>query len=117
MTPIPPPKTQKKQPEANAPVVMQIIPALGAGGAEQGCVDVAAELVRAGAISIIVSNGGHRVPEILRAGSQHINMTVDSKNPLTIWRNSRRLRKIIAKQKVDIIHVRSRAPAWSGWPG
>lgn len=94
---------------------MQIIPALGAGGAEQGCIDVAAELARAGAVSIIVSNSGNRIPEILRAGSQHINMAVDSKNPYIIWRNSRHLRKIIIKQKIDIVHVRSRAPAWSGW--
>lgn len=94
---------------------MQVIPSLGAGGAEQGCIDVAAELVRAGAVSIIVSNGGHRIPEILRAGSQHISMKVDSKNPYIIWRNSLRLRKIITKHKVDILHVRSRAPAWSGW--
>ncbi len=99
----------------NGPVIMQIIPALGAGGAEQGCIDVAAELVRAGATSIIVSHGGHRIPEILRNGSQHIEMEVDSKNPYVMWRNSKRLRKLINKLNVDIVHVRSRAPAWSGY--
>lgn len=96
-----------------APVVMQIIPALGAGGAEQGCIDIAAELTRAGAKAIVVSNGGARVPELARAGALHINMPVDSKNPLVMARNILRLRKLIRQHGVDIVHVRSRAPAWS----
>ena len=97
------------------PVVIQVIPALGAGGAEQGCVDVAAELVKSGAKSIVVCNGGHRIPEIRRAGSIHINMPVDSKNPFVMWRNIGRLRKLIREHDADIVHVRSRAPAWSAW--
>jgi len=96
-----------------APVVMQIIPALGAGGAEQGCIDIAAELTRAGAKAIVVSNGGARVPELARAGALHINMPVDSKNPLVMWQNIGRLRKLIRQHGVDILHARSRAPAWS----
>jgi glycosyltransferase involved in cell wall biosynthesis len=97
------------------PTVMQIIPALGAGGAEQGCIDVAAELVKSGAKSIVVCNGGHRIPEILRRGSIHINLPVDSKNPIVMWRNIGRLRKLIREHDVDIVHARSRAPAWSAW--
>lgn len=97
------------------PTVMQIIPSLGAGGAEQGCIDVAAELVKSGAKSIVVCNGGHRIPEILRAGSTHINLPVDSKNPVVMWRNIARLRKLIREHDVDIVHARSRAPAWSAW--
>lgn len=92
---------------------MQIIPELGAGGAEQGCVDMAAEIVRAGARSIVVSNGGHRVPELLRVGATHINLPVNSKNPMVMWRNVGRLQKLIRKYKVNIVHARSRAPAWS----
>ncbi len=99
----------------NKPVILQIIPSLGAGGAEQGCIDVAAEIVRSGATSIVVSNGGHRVPEILRAGSTHIDLPVHSKNPFVMWRNIGRLRKIIRDHNVDIVHARSRAPAWSAW--
>lgn len=97
------------------PVVMQIIPALGAGGAEQGCIDVAAELVKSGAKSIVVCHGGHRLPEILRGGSTHIEMPVHSKNPFVMWRNISRLRKLIREHDVDIVHARSRAPAWSAW--
>lgn len=97
------------------PVILQIIPSLGAGGAEQGCIDVAAEIVRSGATSIVVSNGGHRVPEILRGGSTHIDLPVHSKNPFVMWRNIGRIRKIIRDYNVDIVHARSRAPAWSAW--
>lgn len=97
------------------PVIMQIIPELGPGGAEQGCIDIAAELVRAGARAIVVSNGGSRIHELARVGAQHINMPVHSKNPLTMFLNVLRLQRLIRKHKVDIVHARSRAPAWSAW--
>ncbi len=95
------------------PVVLQVIPALGAGGAEQGCIDVAAELVRATAKAIVVSSGGPRVTELNRAGALHITLPVHSKNPFVMYRNIGRLRKIIKDYDVDIVHARSRAPAWS----
>ncbi len=92
---------------------MQIVPELGPGGAEQGCLDVAAELVRSGAQAIVVSNGGSRVHELARAGAVHINMPVNSKNPLVMLKNARKLRQLIQRYKVNIVHARSRAPAWS----
>ncbi len=101
--------------ESKRPVIMQIIPALGAGGAEQGCIDVAAAIVKAGAQAIVVSNGGYRVSELERIGATHIDLPVHSKNPLVMWRNIKRLRKLIAKHGVNIVHARSRAPAWSAW--
>lgn len=97
------------------PVIMQIIPSLGAGGAEQGCIDVAAEIVKSGAKSIVVCHGGHRLPELQRGGTLHVNLPVHSKNPFVMWRNIARLRKLIREHDVDIIHARSRAPAWSAW--
>lgn len=97
------------------PVIMQIIPNIGAGGAEQGCIDMAGEIIKAGAISIVVSNGGHRLHELLRTGAKHIELPVHSKNPMTMWRNISRIRKLIKKYNVDIVHVRSRAPAWSAY--
>ena len=108
-------KSSNEKSARHAPVVMQIIPSLGAGGAEQGCIDVAAELVKSGAKSIVVCHGGHRIPEILRGGSIHIEMPVHSKNPFIMWRNIARLRKAIREHDVDIVHARSRAPAWSAW--
>jgi glycosyltransferase involved in cell wall biosynthesis len=94
---------------------MQIIPELGPGGAEQGCLDVAAELVRAGSKSIVVSNGGSRVHELQRVKAIHIDLPVHSKNPVIMAKNIKRLRKLILKHQVDIVHVRSRAPAWSAY--
>jgi glycosyltransferase involved in cell wall biosynthesis len=97
------------------PVILQIIPELGPGGAEQGCIDIAAELVASGAVAIVVSNGGSRLPELARTGASHINLPVHSKNPLTMWKNIRALRKIIYRYNVNIVHARSRAPAWSAF--
>lgn len=97
------------------PVVMQIIPVLGPGGAEQGCIDVGAELVRVGSQAIVVSNGGRRVHELKRHGVKHIDLPVHSKNPFIIHKNIKRLRELIIQNNVDIVHVRSRAPAWSAY--
>lgn len=100
---------------SKTPVILQIIPELGAGGAEQGCIDVAAEITRCGGKAIVISNGGYRLPELARAGATHIDMPVDSKNPYVMWKNIGRIRKIIKKNNVNIVHARSRAPAWSAW--
>lgn len=97
------------------PVIMQIIPELGAGGAEQGCIDIAAAITKAGGKAIVVSNGGYRVTEIERIGAEHIDLPVHSKNPIVMWKNIGRLKKIIKKRGVDVVHARSRAPAWSAW--
>lgn len=97
------------------PVILQIIPELGPGGAEQGCIDVAKELINSGAQAIVVSNGGSRVPELQRAGVVHIDLPVHSKNPIVMFRNISRIRKLINRYGVNIVHARSRAPAWSAW--
>lgn len=97
----------------HVPVIMQVLPALNAGGVEQGVVDLNAAIVAAGGKSIVVSAGGTRVREIVKAGGTHIVLPVNSKNPLTIAANIRRLRKLIRKYNVDIVHACSRAPAWS----
>ncbi|MCB1562499.1 MAG: glycosyltransferase family 4 protein [Alphaproteobacteria bacterium] len=97
------------------PVIMQVIPELGPGGAEQGCIDIAAELVAGGAQAIIVSNGGSRVSELARIGAVHIDLPVHSKNPVVMWKNIGKLRRLIERYNVNIVHARSRAPAWSAW--
>lgn len=107
---MPKPKPESKK---RPLTILQVIPNMGAGGAEQTTVDVTAALTKAGYRAIIVSNGGPRVIELQRAGGKHIEMPVHSKNPLTIWRNAQKLKKIIRDEKVDVIHARSRAPAWS----
>ena len=93
--------------------VLQIIPRLQAGGAETGCIQVAEALVKAGHRAIVVSEGGSRLHELEEVGGEHIIMNASTKNPLKMRRNARELANIIRENNVDIIHARSRAPAWS----
>lgn len=93
-------------------VVLQVIPRLISGGVEQGTVDLNAGLVKAGMKSIVVSAGGPRVYEITRAGGMHVELPVHAKNPFTIWLTARKLRALIRRENVQVVHAASRAPAW-----
>lgn len=103
-------------PEERKPLrVLQIIPSMGTGGAEQACVDIAAALVSRGDMAFIVSSGGWRVEALEKAGACHIQRDVKTKNPVKIIRNAFWLADVLRKEKIDIVHARSRAPAWSAW--
>ncbi len=91
--------------------VVQTLPALEAGGVERGTVEVAAALVRAGHRSIVISAGGRLLAPLLEAGSEHINIPIGKKSPLTA-RHIFSLRKLLLEQQVDVLHARSRLPAW-----
>ncbi len=93
--------------------VLQVIPALDAGGAERTTVEIARAVVEAGGRALVATRGGRLVEEIEAAGGEVFPMPVHSKNPLTILANRNRLKNLIERENVDIIHVRSRAPAWS----
>lgn len=99
--------------QRNGPVVLQVLPSLQTGGAERGCVDIAAAVVEAGGTALVASSGGDMVRDLDRAGARHFNMPVHSKNPLRMRSNTRKLIKIIREFDVNIVHARSRAPAWS----
>ena len=99
--------------ERGQPTIMQVLPALNAGGVEQGVIDINRAIVEAGGKSIVVSSGGKRVYEIQRNGGMHIELPVHSKNPLTMYANVKRLRALIRENNVDVVHACSRAPAWS----
>ncbi|MBI3419239.1 MAG: glycosyltransferase family 4 protein [Proteobacteria bacterium] len=93
--------------------VLQILPSLVAGGSERGTVDVAQALVQAGHRALVISAGGRMVNELHDKGAAHFTWPSDSKNPLTILANSQKLVAFIKEHQVDLIHARSRAPAWS----
>ncbi len=93
--------------------ILQVIPRLESGGAEAGAIQVAARLVRHGHRAVVVSEGGRLVPHLRAAGAEHVTMPVASKNPLTLLANGRRLARLAAACGADLLHVRSRAPAWS----
>jgi glycosyltransferase involved in cell wall biosynthesis len=93
--------------------VLQVIPRMQAGGAELGCLQIATALVKNGHRALVASEGGQLVDQVLAAGAEHMNMPLASKNPLVLAKNARQLADIIRREKVSIIHARSRAPAWS----
>ncbi|MEE2691362.1 MAG: glycosyltransferase family 4 protein [Pseudomonadota bacterium] len=93
--------------------ILQVIPALDAGGAERTAVEIARAVVEAGGRALVATSGGRLAPEIEAAGGRIFTMPVQSKNPLTILANRDRLKRLVESERVDIIHVRSRAPAWS----
>jgi glycosyltransferase involved in cell wall biosynthesis len=100
-------------PDGRPITVLQVLPRLVVGGAERGAVDVAAAIQRAGGMAIVASEGGPMVHELDRAHARHVSLPLAPKNPFTIWRNAARLARLIRKHKVDIVHARSRGPAWS----
>ncbi len=95
------------------PVVLQVVPALETGGVERGTVDIAAAIAHAGWTSLVASSGGHMVVELDRSGAEHITLGLDTKSPLALRRNAVALAQIIRDRGVDIVHARSRGPAWS----
>ncbi|MEE8438951.1 MAG: glycosyltransferase family 4 protein [Micropepsaceae bacterium] len=95
--------------------ILQIIPRLDAGGAERTTIDIAAALANAGHNAVVVSEGGRLESDLRATGAVLLKLPVASKNPLTIFRNIRRLKKIIAEHKIALVHARSRAPAWSAF--
>jgi len=97
------------------PVVLQVLPALGIGGVEHGTVEITRAIAGAGGTALVASEGGPQVANIERAGGWHMTLPLASKNPVRIWRNAARLEALIRSQHVDIVHARSRAPAWSAW--
>jgi glycosyltransferase involved in cell wall biosynthesis len=101
--------------ETRPPAVLQVVPSLASGGVERGTVEVAAALTAAGWKAYVASEGGPMERELARAGVEHIHLPLASKSPLLIRRNAAALVEIIRRNKIDIVHARSRAPAWSAW--
>ena len=98
---------------AGPKTVLQVVPNLISGGVERGTVDVAQALVQAGWRALVVSAGGPMVRELERAGAEHITLPLNTKNPFAIRKNAETLTALIRDQEVDLVHARSRAPAWS----
>jgi glycosyltransferase involved in cell wall biosynthesis len=96
-----------------APTVLQILPSLETGGVERGTVEISQALLSVGWNSLVASSGGILVHEVERGGGKHFELPMDSKSPLGIYRNISRIATLVRQYNVDILHVRSRAPAWS----
>jgi len=92
--------------------ILQILPELNVGGVETGTVDLARRLVKIGHKAIVVSAGGPMVKELEEAGVIHYQLPVYKKSFWNIFRMARKLAEIIKKENIDIVHARSRVPAW-----
>jgi len=102
-------------PELKGKTILQVAPELSAGGVERTVLEVTEAIVEAGGRALLASKGGRLEDEFARLGGELIRMDAKSRNPVTIKVNEGRLRQIIREQRVDLVHARSRAPAWSAW--
>ena len=94
--------------------VVQLLPALDAGGVERSTLEIAEALVGAGHRAIVVSRGGRMLPRLQALGAEHVTLDIGSKSPWT-FRHVPALRRLFAEVGADIVHARSRLPAWLGW--
>ena len=91
--------------------VLQMLPALESGGVERGTLEVAHTLVQHGHRALVMSAGGRQVAPLLASGAEHFAWPVGAKSFGTLLLVGR-LKKFLLEQKVDIVHARSRVPAW-----
>lgn len=95
--------------------ILQLVPSLQTGGAERTTIDIAEAIVRQGWRALVASAGGRMVAELDAVGARHFTMPLDRKNPIALLANSRKLDSLIASENVDLLHARSRGPAWSAF--
>ena len=93
--------------------ILQVIPELDAGGAERTTIEVAEAVAGAGGRCWVASCGGRLEAELEAAGAGLVRLDMKTKNPVSIWRNAARLSDVIKAEGIDLVHARSRAPAWS----
>jgi glycosyltransferase involved in cell wall biosynthesis len=95
------------------PTILQIIPELETGGAELSAIEIAAAVVRAGGRAIVLSEGGRMADRLAAVGGELLPFPAATKNPVKLIANGAAIERIARKENVDLIHARSRAPAWS----
>jgi len=94
--------------------VLQLLPALDSGGVERGTLEIARALVAAGHESVVLSKGGRLVEQLQREGSRHLTRDLGRKSPTTLLQY-RALRRLFEAERFDVVHARSRLPAWVAW--
>lgn len=97
------------------PVVLQVLPEMNQGGVEIGTIEIASALQEKGITSFVASAGGRLEYNLERRKVKHFTLPLKTKNPFKMWINYRKLVKIIKENDINIVHARSRAPAWSAY--
>lgn len=102
------------QPASRPLTVVQLLPALENGGAERSTLEIARALIASGHRSVVISAGGRMLSQLQVEGSEHVPLDL-SKKSLRTLRHIRPLRRLLEEINPDIVHARSRLPAWMGW--
>lgn len=97
------------------PVVLQVLPELEMGGVEIGTVEIASGLQKKGITNYVASQGGRLVYDLERMKVEHLTLPLKTKNIFKMRKNSKELAKFIKEKGINIVHARSRAPAWSAY--
>ena len=105
-----------KQRQGDAPTIVQILPAMVRGGVERGTVEMADAIQKHGGRAIVISRGGPMVRHLDRLGATHYQLDVHAKNPFRWPQVRSRLKAILSRENADLVHVRSRVPAWIALP-
>ena len=85
------------------------------GGVERGTLEIVEAIADAGGRPLVATAGGALEFRVERAGGEIFHMNADAKNPATLWQNARLMKRLIREEEVDVVHARSRAPAWSAY--
>lgn len=99
----------------NKPVVLQVLPEMDVGGVERGTFEIAEYLQKEGVKNFVASKGGRLVYNLEKINVTHFTFNLKTKNPIKLYLNSKKLEKIIKENGINVVHARSRAPAWSAY--
>ena len=97
---------------SDPPTVLQVLPALNSGGVERGTLEISDAIIASGWRSVVVSKGGMLVDTLQKNGAKHLKINIGAKNPFAWPKSLRKLKRVISEYNVDIVHARSRMPAW-----
>lgn len=104
-----------KSNEENQPVILQVLPELEMGGVEIGTTEIAEALTNHGIKNFVASKGGRLVHDLDKLGVPHLTLNLKTKNIFKMKKNAKILAKYIEENGINIVHARSRAPAWSAY--
>jgi len=102
-------------PDLTGKTILQVAPELSAGGVERTVLEVTEAIVEAGGRALLASRGGRLEDEFEKLGGELFRMDAKSKNPVVLKLNEGKLKRIIRSEGVNLVHARSRAPAWSAY--
>ncbi|MBQ9731591.1 MAG: glycosyltransferase family 4 protein [Alphaproteobacteria bacterium] len=97
------------------PVVLQVLPELEMGGVELGTIEIASELQKQGIKNFVASQGGRLTADLAKMKVKHFSLPLKTKNIFKMRKNANELAKLIKDNGINIVHARSRAPAWSAY--